>query len=182
MKRIVSVVLLAAGLGACGTPSLGPPPPAPYPSYRPYGPPPAANVFRPQDFAWSLIPGSASIQGAVTYREGPVRYSCEGRDVILTPETPWSRRRMNLLYGSATDATLPVEEVRKRTQTAPSGDLARYVKRTTCDGASHFGFDNLPSGAWFVITVVKPRGGNGDTLAIMRRVETRTGPRFVALN
>jgi hypothetical protein len=112
-----------------------------------------------------------------------VRYTCDGRDVILTPETPWSRRRMMLLYGSATGATIPVEEVRQRTQAAPSGDLARYVKRTTCDGANRFSFSGLPNGAWYVITVARPpKPGEGESMAIMRRIETRGGPRSVTLN
>jgi hypothetical protein len=178
MKRIAFVVLLAATLAACATATLGPSAP---PSYAPYAPPPTGQ-FRPQDFAWSTIPGSASIQGVVAYREGPTRFSCEGRDVILTPETPWSRRRMVLLYGSADSAAIPVAEVRTRTQSAPSGDYARYVRKTTCDGANHFGFGALPSGRWFVITIVRPVGSGDEPMAIMRRVETRTGPRFLTLD
>ena len=181
MKPVVPTLILILGLAACGTPSLGPPPPS-EPRYQPYPPPPSAGQFRPQDFAWSQNPGSASIQGAVTYREGPVRFSCDGRDVILTPETPWSRRRMDLLYGSTLSAAAPVEEVRKRTQAAPSGDYARFVRKTTCDASNHFTFSALPPGAWFVITVARPVGGSGEAMAIMRRIETRGGPRIVTLN
>jgi hypothetical protein len=158
---------------------LGPPAPEPTASYTP--PPPVA--FRYQDFAWSTVAGSGAVLGALAYRQGPVRYSCEGRDVILTPETPWSRRRMMLLYGSATGAVIPVEEVRQRTQAAPSGDYARYVRKTTCDDANHFAFSGLPNGAWYVITVAHPpRPGEGEAMAIMRRIETRGGPRPVTLN
>jgi len=179
MKRIAPLVLVAASLYACAAPTLGPPASPPPPPYAP----PSAEVFRPQDFAWSTMAGGTSIAGVMAFRQGPVRYSCDGRDVILTPETPWSRRRMILLYGSALAAAIPVEEVRRRTQSAPSGDYARYVRKTTCDGGNRFDFGGLPGGVWFVITVARPpQGAGGEPMAIMRRVDTRGGPRFVTLN
>ena len=101
--------------------------------------------------------------------------------MILTPETAWSRRRMIILYGSATAAAVPVSIVRARTPSAPSGDYARYVRKTTCDETNHFSFLGLPDGAWFVITVGKPVDGSGEGVAVTRRVETHGGPRSVTL-
>ena len=171
MKRLLPITLAAGMLAACATTPFGPPPPPP----PPYAPPPSATVFRPQDFAWSTRAGGSSIQGALAFRVGALRYSCVGGDVILTPETPWSRRRMTILYSSAISSALPVEEVRARTPTAPSGDYSAFVRRTTCDSASGFNFQGLPNGAWYVITVAKAVGGGGPDMAIMRRVEIRGG-------
>lgn len=141
----------------------------------------APGPFQPSDFAWSTVRGGSSIAGVLAYRGGGGRYTCEGGDVILTPETAWSRRRMIILYGSANAAAVPVSIVRARTPGAPAGDYARFVRKTTCDSANRFGFDALPQGNWFVITVAKPVDGQGEAVAVTRRIETRGGARTVTL-
>lgn len=173
MARIPLLGALGAALltAACA-PSLGPPPPS--------APPPAANAhFSAQAFAWSQGPGRNIIAGRVAYRLGGVRYSCAGANVVLTPETAWSRRRMAVLYGSTERAALPTDEVRARTASAPAGDAAPFVKRTTCDDADQFAFGDLPDGAWYAITVAKPVGDpKGESVALMRRVVVRGGRTF----
>ncbi len=158
---------------------MGPSAPPPGPSMYEEGSP---TVFRAHDFAWSAERGAGSIVGTLSYRPGGERYSCEGGDVILTPETPWTRRRMIILYGSAVSAAVPLEIVRARTPSAPSGDYASFAKKTTCDEANHFRFADLPDGAWFVITLAKPSDGQGEAIAVMRRVETQGAQRSVTLN
>ena len=112
----------------------------------------------------------------MAYRQGPVRYTCAGSSVVLTPETTWSRRRMAALYGSAERAALPADEVRRRTPSAPAGDAGPYVKRTSCDEADQFAFGSLPDGAWYAITIARPVGSpNGVTVALMKRVVVRGG-------
>ena len=165
---------VAATLSACA-PSLGPPAPnAPPP--RPIG---AAN-FSASDFAWSQRPGTNIIAGKVALRRGDLRYTCAGASVVLTPETAWSSRRMAALYGSTTRAALPADEVRSRTPNAPPGDAGPYVKRTTCDEADQFAFGGLADGAWYAITIVRPVGVQGGTMALMKRVVVGNG-RTVAL-
>jgi len=167
----VATALLAS---AC-TPSLGPPPPG-GPVSRPPPPPMSGSAnFSAQDFAWSQRPGANIIAGRVAYRQGTVRYTCAGSAVVLTPETAWSSRRMTALYGSTTAAALPADEVRARTPSAPAGDAGPFVRRTTCDEADQFAFGGLPDGAWYVITVVKPAAGGGQTVALMKRVAVRGG-------
>jgi hypothetical protein len=172
---ILGALAGAALVSACA-PSLGPPPPGG--GGRPPPPPPpmggSAN-FSAQDFAWSQRPGSNVIAGRVAYRQGPARYTCAGAAVVLTPETPWSTRRMAALYGSTQAAALPADEVRARTPSAPAGDAGPFVKRTTCDDADQFAFGGLPDGAWYAITVVRPAAGGGGTVALMRRVVVRGG-------
>ncbi len=158
-------------LSACASmgPSLGPPPPN-------YGPPPSADIFRPQDFGWSTVPGKGRIDGHLSFRSGQVGYACASSGVILTPETLWTRRRMTILYNSPNASALPVAEVRARTPSAPSGDYSAFVRRTTCDAAGNFSFSGLPNGAWFAILVAKPVGVSGVAdMAIMRRIEIRGG-------
>jgi hypothetical protein len=170
--RLTAALGLAALACACA-PSLGPRPPPP----GPMGP----VTFDARQFAWSQAPGANTIAGRLTYRQGPAPFTCAGSSVVLTPETPWSRRRMAVLYGSTERAVLPADEVRARTPGAPAGDAGPYVKRTTCDEMGRFTFSGLPDGAWYVITVAKPQGQpDADSTALMRRVVTRAG-RTVAL-
>jgi len=167
---LISALGLAALASACA-PSLGPPPPRAPP------PPVSGNGrFSAADFAWSQRPGNNVIAGRVAYRQGPVRYSCAGASVVLTPETAWSRRRMTVLYGSAERAALPTDQVRARTSSAPPGDAGPFVKRTTCDDADQFAFGGLADGAWYAITVARPMGNpKGESVALMRRVVVRGG-------
>ena len=170
MQRVpmLSVLAVAAGLAAC-TPSLGPPPPGGL------APPPSASTFRSEDFAWSAESGRGGIAGHLAYHEGKNRFTCAKSTVILTPETPWTRRRMEVLYLSTEAAALPADEVRARTPSAPSGDYSAFVRKATCDATSRFSFTGLPDGAWYAIVVAKPVAGTGPGIAVMRRVTTRGG-------
>lgn len=173
--RFVPPLFLASLLAACA-PTLGPPPP-------PVAPAPAVNnnaSFSAAEFAWSQRAGANIIAGRVAYRAGSTRYSCAGSAVVLTPETAWSARRMAALYGSTDRAALPSDEVRARTPRAPPGDAGPFVKRTNCDDADQFAFGSLPDGAWYAITVVRPVGTSGQSIALMKRVVVRGG-RTVAL-
>jgi hypothetical protein len=183
MKGVVMAVAATLVLAACEETPMGPEAttptgPAPPSSYGAIPPP---SAFNPQEFAWSAERGSGSISGTFGYHRGPVRFICQGEDVLLIPETPWSRRRMIILYGSANAAAIPVSIVRARSPSAPTGDYARYVRRTTCDADNHFGFDDLPVGPWYVVTVGRPAEGGGEPIAVTRRVEIGGGPRTVSL-
>jgi hypothetical protein len=134
------------------------------------------EAFQTSDFAWSQAPGKGRIEGRLSFKNKGVAYGCAGTGVVLTPETPWTRRRMLILYNSSARATLPAAEVRGRTPPERSGDYSAFVKRATCDQAGQFAFGGLADGAWYVITVAKPATPNGGAdMAIMRRVEVRSG-------
>ncbi|MES2896387.1 MAG: hypothetical protein V4759_10170 [Pseudomonadota bacterium] len=172
MLRPLASAFAALVLVAACAPTLGPPPPPPPPRDAP----PSSATFRAGDFSWSAVPGRGRVDGRLLYRAGPVRYSCAGAGVVLTPETLWTRRRMTILYLSPERAALPAADVRARTPSAPSGDYSAFVKRTVCDANSHFSFSGLANGAWFVITVAKPVApGKGPDIAVMRRIEIRGG-------
>lgn len=164
--RLLAAAALIGLVSACA-PALGPPPPG--------MPPPAPDApFSAAAFAWSQAPGKNSIVGKLV--AGPVKYTCSGSSVILTPETPWSRRRMQVLYKSDVRSALPADEVRARTAQAAPGDSGPYIKRAVCDANDRFSFAGLPDGAWYVITVAKPVAApSGPSMALMRRVTTRGG-------
>ena len=164
--RLLAALGLAAAAAACA-PTMGPPPP---------GAMTGPVTFDARQFAWSQASGANTIAGRLTYKQGATAFSCAGSSVVLTPETPWSRRRMEVLYGSAERAALPSDEVRARTPSAPAGDAGPFVKRATCDDTGRFTFSGLPDGAWYAITVARPAGqGSAPATALMRRVVTRGG-------
>jgi len=161
MKKLIlaAAALGAVSLAACETTA---------PS-RPLGP--ASVAFDTTAFAWSKAPGSGRIDGRLTYRRGPVTYSC--RAVVLTPETPWVRQRMMTLYGSTTSAAAQVSDVRARIP-AENPNYDAYVRQSPCDANGGFSFSGLPDGAYFVITSALPQANDG-AMALMRRVVVRGG-------
>jgi hypothetical protein len=181
MKRVVMAATAALLLAACEETPMGPESPTGGPPPPNYGALPPPSAFDADEFAWSTETGSGSIMGTFGYHRGPNRYICQGEDVLLIPETPWSRRRMMILYGSANAAAIPVSIVRARSPSAPTGDYARYVRRTTCDADNRFAFQDLPVGPWYAVTVGRPTEGPGEPIAVTRRVEVGTGPRSVTL-
>ncbi len=133
-------------------------------------------AYRASDFAWSTAPGKGRIDGQLTHSQKGATFSCAGAAVVLTPETPWVRSRMTILYMSADNAALPALQVRQRTPSERSQDYSTFVKRTTCDATNKFSFENVADGSWFVITVAKPTPvGPAQDMAIMRRVTIKNG-------
>jgi hypothetical protein len=168
MKRLLTLLAACSVLAACET--TGGMQPVPTPPT----PPPTAE-FRAADFAWSTVPGADRIDGALSMRQGRVAYSCTGSTVILMPDTPWSRRRVSVLYGSDQNAIVATDVVRSRTPPAPP-EFGRYVRSAACTG-DRFSFTALPDGVWYVIILARPQtqtAGAGQ-MAVMRRVETHAG-------
>ena len=172
MKRIAAICLAGAALAACNTGDMGGPGPTPPPPPTSGQSTPSANGFDEGAFAWSRGEAGGGIRGVVTY--GGAAYSCG--DVVLLPETPWTRARMERLYGSSVSAVTPVEDVRTRTprdaaDVAQSHASARFARHAQCDAGNHFRFDGLPNGAWYIITVATPKAG-GLKIALMKRFPT----------
>jgi hypothetical protein len=173
MKPIIGVILAALALAACAETPGGPFTPVPM-SAPPPPPPPAAppspDAFRDADFAWSAGVGAGKVVGVMAFKsDAAAHYSCQ--NVVLAPETPWSRARMRTLYLSTTAADIPSDDVKSRTTPEHAQQYAHYARYATCDANGHFSFAGLPDGAWYVITVATPAGG-GVKMAVMRRVET----------
>lgn len=167
------LLLAVAGCAETGPPGLAPPPLAPPP---PPPPPPQAAApsgivistpFRADDFAWSVKPGTARIQGLTA--QGA---SCAGKAVALTPVAPYSRERIRALYGSVDYAVLPIEAVRAKTIVNDNPAMRGYVRAARCDQTGTFVFDKLPAGPYFIIAEVDdPTGAK----VIMRQVTAVSG-------
>lgn len=174
-------LVLATGalllLAACETaPAPGPvakaPPPMPGAS-APAGP---SMAFSTAEFAWSTKPGKGVIQGQVTSKIAGKAYGCSEQGIVLSPDTAWVRRRMEILYQSSTTATLPTAEVRSRTPPERNPAYDQFVKRAQCDAAGHFIFSNLADGSWYVISVIRTAPTvNAGEMSVMRRVVIRGG-------
>jgi hypothetical protein len=164
-KRTVAGLAGLLVLGACATDSPSGP--------RTSALGPSTAAFRSADFDWSVAAGSGAINGQVAYGARRAHYDCAG--VVLTPETPWVRQRMAILYRSTERAALPAEEVRGRTPPERSQDYSKYVKRASCGADGRFSFSGLPDGSWYVIAVAKADGAAAPEMALMRRVSVRGG-------
>lgn len=163
-------LLLLAGCAS----TEGAPPPTAGASPPPRAP--QSSAFRLSDFAWSTAPGRGQIAGQLAFHPNGTTYSCASAGVVLTPETPWVRARMMILYRSADAATLPAEEVRGRTPPERNQDYSNFVRRAACDANGQFSFSGLPDGAWYAITVARPvQPATGREMALMRRVVVRNG-------
>ncbi len=142
------------------------------------GPPGSSGAFSAADFAWSTAGGSGSIDGRVDYRQNGVAYRCAG-SVGLVPDTPYTRSRFQVLYGSTDRAAVPEDVIRARNVPDPNADYRAYTRSDACTDGS-FDFSGLPDGSWFIIAPVS--GSDGGRVVLMRRVTTRGGPISVSLN
>jgi hypothetical protein len=171
MKLHFACVLAVGALAGCAT-DQGPKPTVGAASPKAE----ATAAYRSADFAWSTTPGKGQIDGQVAYKAGGVAYGCTASGVILTPETPWVRSRMLVLYNSANGTALPADEVRRRTPPERAQDYSAFIKRAKCGPSGEFTFAGLPDGAWYVITVARPaNSAPGVEMALMRRVVVRGG-------
>ena len=158
--RPLLALAAVAVFGAACAPTTGSTP------YRP----PVSTAFNAEAFAWSARTGQAAINGRVDFRRDGQTYECTG-SVALTPDTPYTRNRFNILYGSIDRAAVPEAVVRARTVSDPNADYRSFVRSATCN-EGRFSFTGLPDGGWFVIA---PVSAGGERVVLMRRVETRGG-------
>jgi hypothetical protein len=169
MKRALLITTVSLTAAACAS-TYEPVPPPPPPPVE-HGPPPG-QAFDSRQFAWSTKPGTAQIKGVVAYGQG---YSCSGGKVVLTPDAPYSRRRIQNLYGSIEHAAAPVSQVRARQKAKAGEDYSQFVRTAECGADNRFSFRDLPAGSWFIIVAASPEGGEGEPVALLRRVVVKKG-------
>jgi hypothetical protein len=186
MKQGLAGAAVSASLAivATGCADLRPEPLAtPTPATSPAPPPPPVS-----EFAWSTAPGANAIHGEIAYTDRTGRrWVCAGQSVALMPRTPSTYLRMQALYGSAERALEPVAKVRARSGEVRGPDPGPYVRTTICGPHSHFVFDSLPNGAYFVIARVHLENGRSesaqgdgggvgeDGLAVLQRIDLTGG-------
>lgn len=154
---LIAALMGAAALSACATSPMG-------------GATTGPAVFSADDFAWSTRAGQAAINGRVAFSQDGRAFDCAG-SVGLIPDTPYTRARMQRLYGSTQQAAVPAAVVRARSAGEQGADYRSYERSDAC-AAGAFGFDALPDGGWFLIAPVK---AGDDVVVLMRRVQTRGG-------
>ena len=178
----------AAGLTGCAdmqpngpgpvTGGYGYPPPPPPPR-------PVQGGFNPQEFDWSVNGGPGAIAAHVAYRSmSGERWTCSGQVIALIPATRYSAERMEVLYGSRSQAIVPAAEVRGRNAARPGVDYGRYVRTASCDVHDAFSFARLPAGPYFLVARARPRGheaGPNDGVVIMQRLDVGPGPIHLSL-
>jgi hypothetical protein len=169
MKRALIITTVSLTAAACASTYEPVPPPPPPPAEQ--GPPPGP-AFDHQQFMWSTRPGTARIKGVVAYGHG---FSCAGGKVVLTPDAPYSRRRIQNLYGSTEHAAAPVSVVRSRQKSKAGEDYSQFVRTADCGADNRFSFSDLPAGSWFVIVAASPESGKGEAVALLRRVTVKKG-------
>ena len=146
-----------------------PPPPVEAPAE------PSSQPVDTAQFAWSTKPGTAAIIGSVAYSGQGGAYTCANGAVVLTPDTPYSRRRIVRLYGTAGPVAVPVATVRARQTARAGGDYSAFVRNTKCDANGQFVFKGLPPGGWFAISIARSASGAGEAMALVRFVRTTPG-------
>lgn len=156
-SAVAAVLLAAAALSACATAPMG-------------GATSRSAAFSADDFAWSTRAGQASIAGRVAFSQDGREFACAG-SVGLIPDTPYTRARMQRLYGSTQQAAVPAAVVRARSAGEQGADYRSFERSDACS-AGAFSFDGLPDGGWFLIAPVK---AGDDVVVLMRRVQTRGG-------
>jgi len=174
---VLGAVLASFAVGVAGCAQLQPDPLAtPGPAVAPPPPPPPPPV---SEFAWSAAPGTNAIHGEVAYTDRTGRkWACAGQSVALMPRTPSTDLRMHALYGSSDRALEPVADVRAHSGAVHGPDPGPYVRTTVCDPDSHFAFDGLPDGGYFVIARVHLKGAaaaSDEGLAVMQKVAVTGG-------
>jgi len=138
--------------------------------------------FDPQAVAWSKKPGTNAIAGTAELQltQGQTK-TCAGLEVRLVPDAPYTRDRIAMLYGTASEGFVSTDEAR-RVQERPGAVVDPAYKGshkvTTCDGKGRFAFNHLADGSYYILAPVvwRKAGAQGTEGGfLMQRVSVRDG-------
>lgn len=134
------------------------------------------SAYSRSKVSWSLEDGNNTIRGDgfLMRRDGQI-VKCSGRMVQLIPYGTYSEERMRLKYASRKYVRLPMYEhqlsqLHDFTYQGMYLELAdpKYtedIRSTTCNIDGKFNFKNIPSGEYFIETIISwgvgdfPQGG-----------------------
>ena len=161
-----AVVVLTA---ACAAPT----PPAP--------PAQMTAPFNAADVAWSLAPGTATVEGrAAVPAGGSAAHTCAGSEAQLVPAGIYATEMMRMVFGNDTRGYVTLASSPRYPTNIPA-DFPRSIRRVGCDADGRFRFEGVPAGRWYVFSNVIWRSGGGETApeggALMQRVEVAQGAR-----
>jgi hypothetical protein len=130
-------------------------------------PPPSASArFDPSSVAWSKRTGANVIAGVARLEadNGKLR-TCASLPVRLAPDSPYTRDRVERLYGDADAAFVEAREAQRARAEAGGGVTKAYeksLKASVCDAQGRFAFKNLPDGTYYVMAPVVWRNKLGE--------------------
>jgi hypothetical protein len=137
--------------------------------------------FDAQAVAWSKKPGGNAIIGSAELTMRDQTKTCAGLEVRLVPDAPYTRERVEMLYGTTSEGYVEADEARRvqqRSDAAVDPAYKRSHKVTTCDGKGRFTFANLADGSYYVLAPVlwrKPGASEPDGGFLMQRVTLAGG-------
>ena len=161
-KIIATAAVLA--LGACAT-----------------APAPIAQ-FDPASVSWAKKPGPNAIAGAARLEaENGKLKTCANLPVRLAPDSTYTRRRVELLYGDRDAAFVDAEQA-QRARAQPGAHVTtayeKSLKAAVCDAKGRFAFNNLPDGTYYVMAPVVWRNKLGEVSEggfFMQKITVRGG-------
>lgn len=137
--------------------------------------------FDAQAIAWSQKPGDNAIIGTAALNDRGKTKTCARLEVRLVPDARYTRQRIAMLYGTATEGFVDADQAR-RVQERPGAVVdpayARSHKVATCDAKGRFAFKSLADGTYFVLAPIVWRTAGATTTDggfLMQRVNVKGG-------
>ena len=139
--------------------------------------------FNASDVAWSLGPGTATVEGRAVVPAGGDVHTCARGEAQLLPAGTYAAEMMRIVFGSDVRGFAPVASARYPTNIA--ADFKTTVRRIGCDPEGRFRFDGVPAGRWYVFSNVIFRGAAGEAApqggSLMQRIDVAEGARVNVL-
>lgn len=127
---------------------------------------PATTPFNPANIAWSRQAGPNAIAGVAQLETGDGKLkTCASLPVRLAPDSTYTRKRVELLYGDTDSGFVDAQEahrVRAKPGATATKAYERSLKAAVCDQQGRFAFRNLPDGTYYVMAPVVWRNKQGE--------------------
>ena len=126
----------------------------------------ASTPFDPAKIAWSKQAGPNSIAGVAHLEtdDGKLK-TCASLPVHLAPDSTYTRKRVELLYGDTDSGFVDAQEahrVRAKPGATVTKAYERSLKAAVCDQQGRFAFRNLADGTYYVMAPVVWRNKQGE--------------------
>ena len=131
------------------------------------------SSFDAGEAAYVHVAGDNVIRGQMFMRrQDGLVLTCAGGEMLLVPQTRYSRERIGHLHGG-TDGDGLHQGVKLE---APDPRYKEYMRRSTCNAQGDFSFNGLSDGRYFVIGSIYWEGSSSLARAtMMRPVKVRGG-------
>ena len=150
MRLRTLTLLLAPALASC----TAVPPVQPVAAVEPA---PLRTTFDPSEVAFIHEQGTNTITGSAFVRQrGGGVVHCAGNPVSLIPKGAYSAERIGIIYGTTSASGYsPAMGTGRGTEPVPPVDAYRsHQRHAICDIDGKFGFQDVATGSYFVVTSV----------------------------